>query len=265
MAEEAEKKGMPGWLKILLVLLAVVGVVLAALAIYFRRDIKTLAQARQLAVTARTFLQEEAPALERDFPFNPNQPPEMDRAWLVRFLQCRNALAPAMSQLDPLLQKLPDPRTLQNLNAQRVRQLALRVEPEMELLRDFMKTLAPTLRQHQLSLEAYAWAARNCWRGVAKSAQWGDNQALAYLEQIQQEYGPLLPSRAREASPRKMAEGLLETLPEGPGAYPPEHAWAALKPLWLEWTRESQAPAVDLILTGLARPEVREKLQALPF
>ena len=136
-------------------------VILGVVFLVYRAEIRGLSRAFFTVHSVRLFVNTKAPALLKDFPFEPEKPPVFNADLFQRYCKARetigNNLKPLLDDL-PLLEKMSVTNSFSSL-----RTASVEMAPVLTDVQSFFLSLEPILRENKLSVQEFRWVAIQSW------------------------------------------------------------------------------------------------------
>ncbi|MBN1867275.1 hypothetical protein JW916_08275 [Candidatus Sumerlaeota bacterium] len=243
------------WLLWLMGGLALFVCVLAVVAFVYRTELVALGQTSMAIRAGAAFVDTAAPALRRDFPFDPESPPAFDADLFGRYCAARQVIATRGRTVFEATKELGRARP----EMSRDRMAILReIGPLARDARGLFDEVEKTLRRNRLNVEAYRWTAIQTWGHVALAARRGDSAASSVMALLRSEFGANIPELARAQNPSRVGEILLARLGERFETASATGAWGVIREGWTAWSTGAPACAADFAVMEFWDDFVRE-------
>lgn len=209
-----------GCLGLIFLCLVVVGIICTV----FWTEITTAWEGGKTAFVLAEVVGEDAPRLQRDFPFDRTNPPEIDSGLLERFRKTRDAVA---READPIVPRITDllvrfgeigqaggdPDEVAERMKEYVGDEGLEGLNELwPALRDALKAIEPALRESNLSFEHYQYVAAQIWGNLATAVVEENPEARAHFQGELDEWWEVLGIEEEKPDLGEAAQGLLDQI-----------------------------------------------------
>jgi hypothetical protein len=239
--------------------LAALVCVLAVLAFVYRRELVAVGHATIAIRAGKSFVDETAPVLRRDFPFDPAAPPAFDGDLFERYCRARQAIA---TQGRGVFDKMMDlgrskPEMLGDRGA-----ILREIGPMAREMTGLFGEIEKALRANHLSVELYRWTATQTWGHVALAARRGDPAASSVMALLRSEFGANIPELARASTPGQVGDVVLGRIGSGFKTSNDAAAWGVIHERWATWSVGAPVCAVDFAVMEFW-DEFSREMQAL--
>ncbi|HBF34536.1 TPA: hypothetical protein DDW35_08225 [Candidatus Sumerlaeota bacterium] len=237
-------------------------VILGVFFLVYRMEIRGISRAFFTVHSVRLFVNNKAPALLKDFPFDAAKPPEFTAELFLRYCKARDTIG---QNLKPLLDDLPllDKMSITN-SFSSLRTASVELTPVLNDVQSFFLSLEPILRENRLSVQQFRWVAIQSWGLTAQAiVQAGDPKASKEMQDESDHWERLLQGRQGNMTPVELSKAILKEIGTEFNVQNSEAAWQVMQQHWSIWADCETGPEVDV---GMVRgwKELKSRMKTDP-